>query len=81
MEKRNTRKRVQKKLVKKAGMWALKTVLTSLPVVGLVFKVLFAVADVAKEVRATIKEEVAKSKTRRATSTRTRRPRLALAVA
>ena len=64
MQKRKLKKQVQKKLAKKAGVWAVKTILTSLPVVGIVFKLLFAAADVAKEIRATIKEEAAKSKQR-----------------
>ena len=46
------------RLITKAGIWAVKQVLTSLPVVGMVFKLAFFGFDMLKEIQREIAEEL-----------------------
>jgi|688.fasta_scaffold584257_2 hypothetical protein len=42
---------LQNRLIKKAGKWAIKQVLTSLPIVGLFFKAVFFAIEIVDEIR------------------------------
>ena len=50
---------LQNRLIKKAGSWALKQVLISLPVIGLFFKVVFFAIEVVGEIQRHNAEEAA----------------------
>ena len=48
---------VKHKLVKKVSVWAAKQLLTSLPVVGWIFKAIFMGKEVLKEIQTALAED------------------------
>jgi hypothetical protein len=48
--------RLQNRLIKKAGIWAVKQILTSLPFIGIMFKAIFFAMELLAEVQQHIGE-------------------------
>lgn len=76
MANRKLKQKIHKTIVKKAGLWALKTVLSSLPVVGTIFKIVISAVEFAREVLSGLEEETVRLRPRSA-----RKARLAAAAA
>lgn len=48
--------RLQNRLIKKAGAWAVKQILTSLPLVGVFFNIVFFAVELVSEARKLLRE-------------------------
>ncbi|HEY9731576.1 MAG TPA: hypothetical protein V6C89_06675 [Drouetiella sp.] len=70
MANRKLKQKIRKTIVKKAGLWALKTVLSSLPVVGTIFKIVISAVEFAREIFTDLEEEVIRLRPARARKAR-----------